>query len=131
METGKAICDFWEGNFAVNTKEDEFLFTSTLMKYHLNGFGLYDIASNEWEIYIDWNSENYYKLLSINEISLNPKGPKTWKYSREPYDPKKVIRGGSFLSNDSYCASYRVSARMPFSMDTGTNHTGFRCVKDI
>ena len=101
------------------------------MKYHLNEFGLYNIASKEWEIYIDWNSESYYKLLSVNEISLNPKGSKTWKYSREPYELKKVIRGGSFLCNDSYCASYRVSARMPFSMDTGTNHTGFRCVKDI
>ena len=66
-----------------------------------------------------------------NKISDNPKGPNTWKYSREPYDPKKVIRGGSFLCNDSYCASYRVSARMPYSMDTGMSHTGFRCVKDI
>ena len=46
-------------------------------------------------------------------------------------DPKKVMRGGSFLCNDSYCSSYRVSARMPYSKDTGMSHTGFRCVKDI
>jgi len=132
IETGKAKCNFWEGNFPVNnTKEDGFLFTSPVMNYQPNGFGLYDMAGNVWEICSDWYNESYYKLLSVNEISLNPKGPKTWKYSREPYDPKKVIRGGSFLCNDSYCASYRVSARMPFSMDTGTNHTGFRCVKDI
>jgi len=35
------------------------------------------------------------------------------------------------LCNDSYCSSYRVSARMPYSKDTGMSHTGFRCVKDI
>ncbi|MEM1009916.1 MAG: SUMF1/EgtB/PvdO family nonheme iron enzyme, partial [Myxococcota bacterium] len=46
----------------------------------------------------------------------------------DPYAPKKVQRGGSFLCNDSYCSSYRVSARMSGSPDTGLNHNGFRCV---
>ena len=44
---------------------------------------------------------------------------------------KRVIRGGSYLCNDSYCSSYRVSARMPYSQETGMSHVGFRCVKDI
>ena len=65
------------------------------------------------------------------EIQDNPKGPETWNYPLEPLDPKRVIRGGSFLCNDSYCSSYRVSARMPYSQETGMSHTGFRCVKDI
>ena len=132
VENGKIKCNFWEGNFPkYNSKKDGFLFTSPVMSYDPNGYGLYDMAGNVWEICSDWYDESYYSTLSKNKISDNPKGPNTWKYSREPYDPKKVIRGGSFLCNDSYCASYRVSARMPYSMDTGMSHTGFRCVKDI
>jgi hypothetical protein len=42
--------------------------------------------------------------------------------------PKRTIRGGSFLCNDSYCSSYRPSARMHTSPDSATNHQGFRCV---
>ena len=132
IEDGKTKCNFWEGNFPkYNSKKDGFFYTSPVMNYEPNGFGLYDMAGNVWEICSDWYDESYYSSLFKNKISDNPKGPTTWKYSREPFDPKKVIRGGSFLCNDSYCASYRVSARMPYSMDTGMSHTGFRCVKDI
>ena len=51
--------------------------------------------------------------------------------SVEPSSIKKVIRGGSFLCNDSYCSGYRATRRMSSSYDTGLMHTGFRCVKDI
>ncbi|MEM6831296.1 MAG: SUMF1/EgtB/PvdO family nonheme iron enzyme, partial [Bacteroidota bacterium] len=40
----------------------------------------------------------------------------------------RVQRGGSFLCNESYCSSYRVSARMQSSPDTGLDHVGFRGV---
>ena len=93
------------------------------------GFGVRD--RNVWEICEDWYDENYYSSLNITETLDNPKGPKKWNYPMEPMDPKRVIRGGSFLCNDSYCSSYRVSARMPYSQETGMSHTGFRCVKDI
>ena len=44
--------------------------------------------------------------------------------------PKRTQRGGSFLCNASYCSSYRPSARMGCSPDTGMSHVGFRCVMD-
>ena len=132
IESGKPKCNFWTGIFPTNnTKADGFSGAAPVMSYPPNGYGLYDMAGNVWEICSDWYDENYYDSLKRNKISLNPKGPITWNYPRETFDPKKVVRGGSFLCNDSYCASYRVSARMPNSQDTGMNHTGFRCVRDI
>jgi formylglycine-generating enzyme required for sulfatase activity len=46
----------------------------------------------------------------------------------DPYAPKRVVKGGSFLCNPSYCQSYRPSARRGTPPDTGSSHTGFRCV---
>ena len=132
VNDGEAKCNFWSGDFPLkNNQKDGYLLTSPVMNYPANKYGLYDMAGNVWEICSDWYDANYYKLLSKNELTINPKGPEIWKYPKEPNDPKKVVRGGSFLCNDSYCSSYRVSARMPYSIDTGMSHTGFRCVKDI
>jgi formylglycine-generating enzyme required for sulfatase activity len=39
-------------------------------------------------------------------------------------------RGGSFLCNDQYCSRYIVGTRGKGEVNTGTNHLGFRCVKD-
>ena len=46
----------------------------------------------------------------------------------DPYAPKRVVKGGSFLCNPSYCESYRPSARRGTPPDTGSSYTGFRCV---
>ena len=47
---------------------------------------------------------------------------------KENNSNEKVIKGGSFLCHDSYCASYRVAARMSTSIDTGLEYLGFRTV---
>ena len=63
-------------------------------------------------------------------IAKNPSGPTQALDPDEPYAAKRVIRGGSFLCNDSYCSGYRVSRRMKSSEDSGLEHLGFRCVKN-
>lgn len=64
-----------------------------------------------------------------NAVAVNPSGPAKSSDPRNPHQPiMRVIRGGSFLCHDSYCASDRPSARMATSPDTSLSHLGFRCV---
>ena len=132
VEAENSKCNYWSGTFPTNNnKKDGYELTSPVMQFSPNGYGLFDMAGNVWEICNDWYDEDYYSSFKKGETANNPQGPKTWNYPREPFDPKRVIRGGSYLCNDSYCSSYRVSARMPNSQETGMSHTGFRCVKDL
>ena len=119
----------WQGVFPTsNTKEDGFERSSPVKSFPANGYGLYDMAGNVWEWTQDWYDANYYKVLANNKLNNNPIGPEKPRNPRNPYTQEKVIRGGSFLCHDSYCASYRVSARMATSYDTGLEHLGFRTI---
>lgn len=117
----------FQGNFPYeDTALDGFKTTTAPVKsYSPNGYGLFDMAGNVWEWCSDWYRNDYYQ----KSVVLNPKGPKDSFDPDEPGIAKKVMRGGSFLCNDGYCSSYRCSARMKSSPDSGLQHTGFRCVK--
>ena len=122
----------WEGEFPVNnTKADGFERTAPVKSYPPNGFGLYDMAGNVWEFTSDWYNVDYYKeLKDKNTIAVNPQGASEAYNPQNPYTQEKVIKGGSFLCSDSYCSSFRVSARMATSPDSSAEHVGFRTVAD-
>ena len=124
--------NFWQGFFPYqNFEKDGFFGTAPVSSYPPNGYGLYDMAGNVWE----WCQDKYhfksYEAAKAKNVVENPTGPESSFDPVDPYTPKYVIRGGSFLCNDSYCSGYRVSRRMKSSEDSGFNHTGFRCVKDV
>jgi len=124
--------NFWQGHFPyMNTEEDGYYSTAPVGSYIPNGYGLFDMAGNVWEWCSDFYHINSYSDDQEKGICFNPNGPKTSYDPSEPFASKKVLRGGSFLCNDSYCSGYRVSRRISSSKDTGLMHTGFRCVKDV
>ena len=128
---GKTKANIWEGKFpSQNTVSDKYYYTAPVGSFPPNSYGLYDIGGNVWEWCSDWYSSNYYSENYPN-VSNNPKGPMKSYDPIEPFTPKKVMRGGSFLCNDSYCSGYRNSMRMKSSPDSSLIHAGFRTVVDV
>jgi formylglycine-generating enzyme required for sulfatase activity len=124
------FANIWQGNFPnENTKVDGYDRTAPVKKYPPNGFGLYDTAGNVWEWCADWYRADEYERRSDRPRVFNPPGPDDSWDPAEPYTPKRVTRGGSFLCHVSYCESYRPGARRGTSPDTGMSHMGFRCAK--
>jgi formylglycine-generating enzyme len=124
---GKYLANYFQGAFPNNdTAEDGYKGAAPVKSFQPNGYGLYDIIGNVWELCSDWYSVD----VSINSAALiNPIGPASTKDPDDPYAVKHVSKGGSFVCSIQYCSNYKPSGRQGSAFDSGMNHTGFRCVK--
>lgn len=134
-ELAPGRCNVWQGPFPHGgTAEDGFARTAPVGSFPPNPFGLHDMAGNVWEWCADFYDPATYALrveAAGGAVVVDPRGPERSVDPRTPYsEVSRVQRGGSFLCNDTYCASYRPSARMASAEDTGLAHLGFRCVSD-
>jgi len=121
---GKFMANTWQGKFPLNnTKEDGYIGTAPVGCFHANGYGLFDMAGNVWEIVKD-----NYKHRHPRNKTKNPIGPLRSFDPRDPDTSKHVIKGGSYLCTPMYCMRYRPSARQGQDDTLGTSHIGFRTV---
>ncbi|MEM6667160.1 MAG: SUMF1/EgtB/PvdO family nonheme iron enzyme, partial [Pseudomonadota bacterium] len=104
----------WQGLFPVlNSADDGFERIAPIGCFEANPYGLYDMLGNVWE----WTADPYT--------------PRHGAVHRgRPGTPTGVIKGGSFLCAQNYCARYRPTARQSQEKDLGTNHIGFRLAYD-
>jgi len=132
---GKWMANTYQGTFPMKGSDkgdDGFVGIAPVAHYPPNGYGLYDMAGNVWQWTSDWYRPDYYaRLAAVGGVARNPQGPSSPYDPTEPTEKKKTQRGGSFLCTDQYCSRYIAGTRGKGEVSTGTNHLGFRCVKDV
>lgn len=97
---GRPLANTWQGVFpVVNTAEDGFVGVAQVQSFAPNDFGIYDMVGNVWE----WT---------------------TAPASGE----RRIIKGGSHLCAQNYCANYRPAAWQAQEHDLGASHIGFRVI---
>ena len=129
---GKWMANTFQGHFPdTDSGDDRYVGIAPVAQFPANAYGLYDMAGNVWQWTSDWYRPEYYQeLVAAGGVARNPQGPESSNDPSEPGQPKKVQRGGSFLCTDQYCSRYIVGTRGKGEVNTGTNHLGFRCVRD-
>jgi formylglycine-generating enzyme len=129
---GKVMANTYQGNFPIkDTAADGFAGLAPVAQFPPNGYGLYDMAGNAWQWVSDWYRPDYYaELAGRHEGARNPQGPEAPLDPDEPTERKRVQKGGSFLCTDQYCTRYMVGTRGKGEISSGSNHVGFRCVRN-
>lgn len=128
----KPAANIWQGTFPAKDRgEDGFTGTSPVTAFPPNGFGLHDMGGNVWQWCADWYRPDYYASLAQggDAIAHNPAGPSDSFDPQEPGAAKRVVKGGSYLCTDQYCARYLVGSRGKAEVSSGTSNLGFRLVR--
>ncbi len=117
VDDGGWRANIWQGDFPrANTRQDGYLTTAPVRSFEPNGFGPWQSVGNVWEWCQDWFDPAYYRRSPVD----SPAGPDR--------GVARVLRGGSYLCQISYCNRYRNSARSQNTPDSSMGNAGFRTV---
>lgn len=110
---GKPSGNNWDGIFPqVNTAADGFAGRSPVGSFAPDRRGLHDMTGNVWE------------------LTASPWTP-SHAAGAQVIAGAHVIKGGSFLCAQNFCARYRPQSRQMQETELGTNHVGFRTVRRV
>ncbi len=105
---GSFAANTFQGDFPRhNTAADGYVGTAPVGCFGANPLGLYDLLGNVWE----WTRDSY----AATGVATA--------------EPARILKGGSYLCTEHFCARYRPAARQPGTEDLGTSHIGFRTVR--
>lgn len=117
--TDHPVANYWQGEFPFqNLNQDQFKDVAPVGCFPANSFKLYDMIGNVWE----WTTSPYtgahdQHMGDYQHLRHQPIQAQTF-----------VIKGGSFLCANNYCARFRTSSRHPQELDLATSHVGFRTI---
>lgn len=99
-QQGRPKANTWQGFFPiVNEAADGYAGVAPVGCFEPNGYGLYDMIGNVWELTLD--SKNSHP----------------------------IIKGGSYLCALNYCSNFKPAARLAQEKNLGTSHIGFRSIR--
>lgn len=113
----------WQGLFPVaNSGDDGFIGVAPAACYAANGYGLFDMIGNVWELTADrWTPDHTPQPAADLAQAPAP--------TRGTMAGQRVIKGGSFLCAPNYCMRYRAGARQAQDEDLAISHLGFRTIR--
>ncbi len=107
---GTFAANTFQGTFPDgNTSRDGYAGTAPVGCFGADALGLYDLLGNVWE----WTRDDY-------RLTGQPTG-----------EPARIVKGGSYLCSEHFCARYRPAARQPGTENLGTSHIGFRTIRRL
>lgn len=123
-QTGQpAQANTWQGVFPVqNAATDGFAGIAPVACYTPNGYGLFDMIGNVWEL----TQDLYVPYHDARDNRPPDEAPVAQRSGR--VSGQHVIKGGSYLCAPNYCMRYRAAARQGQEDDLATSHLGFRTI---
>jgi formylglycine-generating enzyme len=113
-----ANANTWQGIFPIiSSGADGFVCLAPSGCCAPNGYGLYDMIGNVWEL-----TSDIFKPFH-SQATTPDKAP-----ARSAGGVQYVIKGGSFLCAPNYCVRYRSGAREGREADPAVSHLGFRTI---
>jgi len=123
----KAPANTWQGLFPVlDAGTDGHTGVAPVGCYSPNEIGIHDLIGNVWEL----TQDTYRGSGQLGAMIASPTTPGAISRSRtgERAVGAHVIKGGSFLCSEDYCARARAGSRQPLEDGTAAVHVGFRTV---
>lgn len=127
-QPGPNAANSWQGQFPmINDATDGFKGIAAIGCFEPNGFGLYDMVGNVWEM-----TSDFFQPGHDPAATRNPSGPgENAAYDpMNPAGPTRVVKGGSFLCAPNYCQRYRPESRQGRDPGLGASNVGFRLAYD-